>query len=84
MIKIVQSNDEGKIVLTKEELEQLLEQSYDEGYSDGKLVSISRVNDSYEKIPYWMRPDYKPTINCSSNVGTSTNKKYSIPKMGVE
>ena len=34
-IKIMYPNNKGKIELTKEELEKLLNESYSEGYSDG-------------------------------------------------
>ena len=35
-IKIMYPNDRGRIELTKEELEKLLNESYSEGYNDGK------------------------------------------------
>ena len=38
-IKIIYPNSKGKIELTKEELERLLNESYNEGYSDAKYYS---------------------------------------------
>jgi hypothetical protein len=42
-IKIMYPNDRGRIELTKDELEKLLNESYSEGYSDGcsRYYSIS-------------------------------------------
>jgi hypothetical protein len=48
-IKIIYPNSKGKIELTKEELEKLLNESYSEGYSDGcsRYSSISIPSSPY-------------------------------------
>jgi hypothetical protein len=52
-IKIMYPNNKGKIELTKEELEKLLNESYSEGYSDGCYKSCySILTPSYPRITY--------------------------------
>lgn len=51
MIKVFTLNEKGKIELTKDELEQLLNKSYWEGYSEGYS----------KKTPYWTYTS--PTIS---------------------
>ena len=58
-IKIMYPNNKGKIELTKEELEKLLNESYSEGYSDGCKSYSSISIPSYPYITYG--------VNCTSN-----------------
>lgn len=52
-IKIMYPNNKGKIELTKEELEKLLNESYSEGYSDGCHKSYYTISTpSYPYITY--------------------------------
>ena len=51
-IKIMYPNDRGRIELTKEELEKLLNESYSEGYSDGCSRYYSISTPSYPYITY--------------------------------
>jgi hypothetical protein len=52
-IKIMYPNNKGKIELTKEELEKLLNESYSEGYSDGCYKSYYSISTpSYPRITY--------------------------------
>lgn len=51
-IKIIYPNSKGKIELTKEELEKLLNESYSEGYSDGCNRYSSISIPSYPYITY--------------------------------
>ena len=51
-IKIMYPNDRGRIELTKEELEKLLNESYSEGYSDGCNRYHSISTPSYPYITY--------------------------------
>ena len=48
MIKVYKENENGKIELTKEELEELLKESYNEGYNAGK----SEIPTIYPVYPY--------------------------------
>lgn len=58
-IKIMYPNNKGKIELTKEELEKLLNESYSEGYSDGYKSYHSISIPSYPYSPY--------SITCNSD-----------------
>lgn len=59
-IKIMYPNNKGKIELTKEELEKLLNESYSEGYSDGCHKSYYTISTpSYPYITYG--------VSCTSN-----------------
>lgn len=51
-IKIMYPNDRGRIELTKDELEKLLNESYSEGYSDGCSRYYSISTPSYPYITY--------------------------------
>lgn len=51
-IKIMYPNDRGRIELTKDELEKLLNESYSEGYSDGCNRYYSISTPSYPYITY--------------------------------
>ena len=45
--------------LTTDELYELLRQAYELGKSEARREFKDSPNDKYEKVPYWMRPDYK-------------------------
>lgn len=69
MIKVFTLNKNGKIELTKTELEQLLNESYWEGYR------------SYNSWTYSSPSSYSPTITYKdwwTNTATTTNKPYTI------
>ena len=61
MIKIVKADREGKIVLTEEELDELLKQSFNEGKES---VEKDRVYlkewDQYENVPFWNNEGTSP------------------------
>ena len=72
---IVKLDENGKIVLTEEQLKEYLKQAYNNGYSAGK-------NESYVKyVPYGTNPivwgsgtgntpiDYSPKITCNTAEG---------------
>lgn len=54
-IVVIEKNENGKIELTKEELQEMLNDAYTQGYSDGK--------GSTSTITY---PSYPWTITCDS------------------
>lgn len=56
-IKILFPNEKGKIELSKEELEALLEESYHEGFEEGKNSKTV----------------YYPYINCTDNITYKSN-----------
>ena len=64
MVKVVKTNKDGKVELTPEELEELLNKAYARGRSDGAIVCVPTVTAPpiQEPIPWWVnRP---PTITC--------------------
>jgi hypothetical protein len=78
-IKIMYPNDKGKIELTKEELEKLLNESYSEGYSDGCSRYYTISTPSYPYITYCngssdnsLSAD-KVTVNCDGAVTYATS-----------
>lgn len=71
-IKIMYPNNKGKIELTKEELEKLLNESYSEGYSDGCKSYHSISIPSYPYSPYY-------STNCSSNDSYASALTASTP-----
>lgn len=69
-IKIFKTNEKNKIELTQEHLQKLIDEAYNEGYSDG------------QKRPYWWWYDtttapYKIQTLPSSNSDSSTTVVYS-------
>lgn len=79
-IKIMYPNDKGKIELTKEELEKLLNESYSEGYSDGCSRYCTISTPSYPYITYCngstadkaiLSAD-KLTVSCDGSVSTGS------------
>ena len=78
-IKIMYPNNKGKIELTKEELEKLLNESYSEGYSDGYKSYHSISIPSYPYSPY--APYYSITCNSddsciSTSISCTSNDSY--------
>ena len=66
MIKIFYPNSVGKIELTKEDLEKLLKEAYNEGYDRGRNYR------SYTYTPY-----YTLTGSCDSTTSISYNNAIS-------
>lgn len=46
-IVVIEKNENGKIELTKEEIQQMLDDAYYQGYSDGKRSSDAITHPSY-------------------------------------
>ena len=66
IIKVFQTNKNGKIEFTKEELEDLLSKVYQDGYNDGcKYYS----NWYYTTTPAYVKSpiNYRDNITCSDN-----------------
>ena len=62
-VVVIEKNKDGKIELTKEELQKMLDDAYTQGYTDGK--------GKYETITYPSYPVWYTTTN-------TTSKDYSI------
>lgn len=50
-IKIFIPNNNGKLEFTKEELEKLLEEAYQEGYDDGSKKTVISYPTGIQNIP---------------------------------
>lgn len=73
-IKVFYPNDEGKIEFTREELEKLINEVYNEGKSDGTTVYPI----TYPTYPTITNPYYQsPYITCSDN---TTDMEITIPE----
>lgn len=78
-IKIMYPNDRGRIELTKDELEKLLNESYSEGYSDGCSRYYSISTPSYPYITYCNGSSdnslsaEKATVSCDGTVTYATS-----------
>lgn len=78
-IKIMYPNDRGRIELTKDELEKLLNESYSEGYSDGCNRYYSISTPSYPYITYCNGSSVnslsadKATVSCDGAVTYATS-----------
>ena len=62
MVKVFTTDENGKIILTKEELEQMLQEAYEEG----RKTSIVYYQQPPEYIYYWRYNT--PEITCSTNI----------------
>ena len=62
-IVVIEKNKDGKIELTKEELQKMLDDAYTQGYTDGK--------GRYDTITY---PSYPVYLNGISGTNTNTDK----------
>lgn len=68
-IKVFNLNKEGKIEFTKEELEKLLNETYGDGYNEGKSYTYT-----------WATPYYSNaiTLNNDMSISDSTNNQATI------
>lgn len=58
-VVVIEKNKDGKIELTKEELQKMLDDTYTQGYTDGK--------GRYETITYPSYPVWYTTTNTNTN-----------------
>lgn len=79
-IKLITPNQYGKIEFTKKELEEILNEAYNEGYKDGAAyLKVGKVNIDYlgtiaaTTTPY----DYTTTA-CNASGITANNSSVSI------
>lgn len=66
-IKIITPNQYGRIEFSKEELEKILSEAYNEGYSDGKNCQFNRGVYVDNLI------NYTATASCTSGSCTNSN-----------
>lgn len=64
-IVVIEKNKDGKIELTKEQLQKMLDDAYSQGYSDGNRYDTI----TYPSYPYW-----RTTLTGSDTNVISTTK----------
>lgn len=64
-IKILTPNELGKFEFTKEELEKLLKEAYDDGYYDGVQSSYATQSTQLNK-PWWNDVTYSGVTSSST------------------
>jgi len=68
---VIYIKENGKIELSREELDKMLEDAYQGGYLDGSKTSTI----TYPYYPYYTEktvPNWWEKVTCSPNVGTTT------------
>lgn len=64
-VVVIEKNKDGKIELTKAELQKMLDDAYNQGYSDGK--------GRYDTITYPSYPWYYTTTNTNKVIGSDSS-----------
>lgn len=59
-VVVIEKNKDGKIELTKDELQKMLDDAYSQGYADG--------NKKYDTITYPSYPNYFYTVKSSNTI----------------
>lgn len=82
-IKLITPNQYGKIEFTKKELEEILNEAYNEGYKDGSAyLKVSKVNVDYLGTTAVTIAPYDYTTACSASASasglTANNSSVSI------
>lgn len=67
-IVIVTTEPDGKIKLTKDELQKMLDDAYSRGYSDANRITTI----TYPTYPNWYAETY-PKITCSATSDAQNN-----------
>lgn len=75
MIKIFIKNSNEKIELTEQELKQLLDEAYNEGYSAGKASNYYFVYPPYHDYPYYITTPFTVTVG-DINLADSQSADY--------
>ena len=75
-------NENGKIELTKEQLEQLIDSCYYEGVKDGSKTTVSYTGTTE---PWWLRQNYwdiritgSDQTDCSTSDLSSPSRSFTI------
>ena len=64
---ILKADQDGKILITAEDVEKMVSDAYNEGYSDGKQAAPITINNPRVDNPYspWM-PTWYSTVTCDA------------------
>ena len=66
-VVIVTPNKNGKIELTKEELQKMLDEAYSHGYTQGKTDNMSTIT-----VPSWPTQPWYSTVTTADNTSHIT------------
>ena len=71
-VVIIEKNKDGKIELTKDELQKMLDDAYSQGYADG--------NKKYDTITYPSYPSWVYTTATSNSISLNKCEMEAVPK----
>lgn len=85
-IKIFTTNSKGEIVLTKKDLEELLNEAYWEGYGNGSKSKNYTITTPYYTSPYytWTTSSGSSTITLNNDASNATTASSTITANGGE
>lgn len=75
-VVVVEKNKEGKIELTKDELQKMLDDAYSKGFSDGKATRWDTI--TYPSYPTWYTSPVSNTIATDKITLNGTNVSSGI------
>lgn len=70
-IKFLYVDKDGKIMLTKKELDEIMKECYDNGYEDARAIYDSSISLA-TATPYYDYNRYGSSITCNSTVSGKT------------
>ena len=59
-VVVIEKNKDGKIELTKDELQKMLDDAYSKGYSDGRATRWDTI--TYPSYPIWYASSASNTV----------------------
>ena len=74
-VVVIEKNKDGKIELTKEELQKMLDDAYTQGYTDGK--------GRYETITYPSYPVWYTTTTTNTNPTSTDSIKLNATEVSI-
>ena len=72
-IKFLYVDKDGKVTLTRKELDEIMKECYDNGYEDAKAIYSSSIS-ILSSTPYYDYNRYGDSITCESTVTNVTGK----------
>ena len=82
MIKVFTLNKNGKIELTKKELESLLNESYWEGYNRKNVWTYTSPYRTYLTTPDWVKEITTAVSNNPYKITNTANNSFTLESQG--
>ena len=73
-VVILTTDKDGKVLLTKDDLQKMLDDAYNKGYSDGKSSSWYSTITTTPNSPVW----YGTEVTCSSSSHTASKDNITL------